>query len=520
MRDTRKLRIFCSVVAACWTIPQAVYCVLCFDPWLAPGLVTHAATPFLLASYTLLAVLTLVVLVPCGMSLAEDRGGWRWLVGWALMLAIGFAYQVFALFGLAIFAARLYDPAHRPWILLGAAVGFVAVALALVATLIDSPSGVLAASRAGLARSLRTTLGRVAVAGTVIAVLVMAALVTAGLRAGLARPGTSVPGNGAAVVAVAFSPDGRSLAVADDTGDVTIAAIDPATGAPAAGARPYVIPGASASPNAIAFNSSGHALAIGGANGDGDGEVALWDTVTRQRLFALADPVPRAPIRSLAFMADGRVLAAGDTSGVTCLWDARTGRLLARLGTAQPVTSQVGADNTGIDALAFSPDGSLLATVRYSGGVTLWRTATGTETGTTLVPPTTQASLNGSDAVTFRDGDEYTIEIGVGRRGVYLWDASTGRLRTIVTWSAPQSFDFPIALSGNGNSALVGGATVQLWDLSYSGVAEAWRDPAGYPIASVALSPDGPVAFGDDDGGPGTDVTFPSAAYLRYPRAY
>jgi hypothetical protein len=38
MRDTRKLRIFCGVVAACWTIPQAAYRALRFDPWLAPGL--------------------------------------------------------------------------------------------------------------------------------------------------------------------------------------------------------------------------------------------------------------------------------------------------------------------------------------------------------------------------------------------------------------------------------------------------------------------------------------------------
>ena len=480
MRDTRKLRIFCGVVAACWTVPQAAYCVLRFDPWLAPGLFSSPAPPWPLVTYMLLAVLMPVILLAGGLSLAEDRGGWRWLVGWVLMLVIGFTYEVFALFELHVLASQLYDPAHRPWILLGSAAVFVAVALALAATLIDSPRAIFTASRAGLANSVRTPLGRVGVAGTVLAVLAVAALVMAGLRAVLARPGTSVPGSGSTVVAVAFSADGKSVAVGDDTGDVTIAAIDPVTGAPAASARPYVISGAGTSPNVLAFSPSRPALAIGGVNSDGNGEVALWDTVTRQRVSALADPVPQAAIRSLAFTADGSELATGDDSGVTCLWDARTGRLLARLGTAQPVTNEVGADNTGIDALAFSPDGSMLATVTYSGGVTLWRTATRTEAGSALVPPASgadAATWGDPDAVAFSGGggDDYTIEIGVGRRGVYEWDAATGGLRTMVTWPACRSCDYPIALSADGNYALVGGATAQLWELSYSAVARRGR---------------------------------------------
>ena len=516
MRDTRKLRIFCGVLAACWTIPQAAYCLVRFDPWVAPGLFGgHLALLWPLVTYVLLAVLTPLALLACGLSLAEERGGWRWLAGWVLMLVLGLTYEVFAVFELHILGNQPYDPAHKPWILLGAAAVFVSVAVALAATLIDSPRAALRL-RADLTSSLR----RAVVAGTMLVVLVLAALVIVGLRAGLARPGASVLGNGSAVVAVAFSADGTSLAVADSTGDVTVAAIDPATGVPAAGARPYVISGAGTTPNALAFSPSQRALAVGGENGDGDGEVVLWNTVTRQRVRALVDPVPQAPVRALAFTADGRELATGDESGVTCLWDARTGRLLARLGTAQPVTSEAGTDNVGIAALALSPDGSMLATVTYSGGVTLWRTATGTEAGSTLVPPASGAddvTPGAPDAVAFSGGagDDNTVEIGVGRRGVYLWDAGTGSRRTLVTWNACQSCDYPIALSADGNYALVGGATAQLWDLSYSGVAQAWADPAGYLIASVALSPAGPVAFGDDSGGPDADVTFRPAAYLR-----
>ena len=518
MRDTRKLRICCVVVVACWTVPQAAYCVLHFDPWLAPGLFSNSAASALLAAYVLLAVLAPLVLVLCGRSLAGAHGGWRWLAGWALLLGVGFAYEVFAMLAAQVLTIRPYDPGHKAWILLGTAAGFVVVALALVAALTDSPRAVLAASLGGLASALHTPLGRVVAVSTAIAVLVAAALVIGSLRAGLARPGTSVPGTGATVAAVAFSPDGGTLAVADSSGEVTLQGVDPVTGALAAGARPDVIPGTGMSPNALAFSPGGHALAIGGENGGGDGEVELWDTVTRRRVSTLGGSVTQAPVRSLAFTADGNVLAAGDGSGVTSLWDAKTGRLLARLGIAQPVNS-VGADNIGIDALAFSPDGSLLATVTYSGGVTLWRTGTRQEAGSILVPPTSgggDATWADPDAVAFRDGVDYSVEIGVGRCGVYLWDVSTGSRRTVASWPSCRSRDYPIALSANGDYALIGGPTVELWDLSYPGTVQEWADPLGYPIASVALSPDGPVAFGDNDGGPGADVTFPAAAYVRY----
>jgi hypothetical protein len=514
--DTRKLGISCGVVVACWTIPGAVYCVLHFDPWLAPGLFSSGAGFLAVPVYAVLAIVAPLVLLPCGLSLAEGRGGWRWLTGWIFLLVMGFAYEVFAAFGLKILGIQLYYPAHKPWILLGAAAGFLALALALAAMLIDAPratlAGVHVGARTGFRSSLRTRPGQVALTGIALAVLVVAAFAGAGLRAG---PGASVPANGSTVVAVAFSPDGRSLAVADG-GHVTIQAVDPRTGVPTS-APPYVITNADTSPFALAFSPGRHALAFGGMNENGGGEVELWDTVARRRVLSFADPVPQAPVRALAFTADGAVLAAGDDSGVTSLWDARTGRLLARLGTAQLATGSAGY--TGIDTLAFSPDGSLLVTVTHSGGVTLWRTATWKEAGSTLVPSAIGAGgtpAGGTEAIAFSDGDDYRITIAVGRHGVYLWDASTGRVRTFVTWPACQSCISPVVLSPDGNYALVGGTTAQLWDLSYSSVAKAWADPAGYPIASAALSPAGPVAFGDTDGGPLADVTFPAAAYLRY----
>jgi hypothetical protein len=518
-RDTRKLRIFCVFAVASWTLPQAAYCLLRFDPWLAPGLFTSSTglPVAVIAGYALLGVLAPMALLACGASVAAERGGWRWLVSWAIMLALGLGYEGFALLGLKVLGVEMYDPARQPWIMLGSAAVFVVLALTLASMLADSPRAVLAGAGAGVRRSARTAVGRAAAAGAAASLLVLLALAGAGLRAGLARPGASVPAE-STVDAIAFSSDGGSIAVADDSGPVTIAAVDPGNGVPAR-VPPYTVPSTGTSPHALAFSPGGHVLAVGGISQDGHGEVELWDTVTRHRLLSLADPDPQAPVRALAFSADGTVVAAGDDSGVAFLWDARTGAPLARLGTAQAATAGE-VNEAGIDTLALSPDGSLLAAVTPAGGVILWRTATGKEAGSTLVPSaigTDGTWAGGTDAIAFSENDDYyRLTIAVGRRGVYQWDAGTGRVRALVTWPTCQSCFNPVVLSPDGRYALVAGTTARLWDLSRAGVVKAWADPAGYPIDSVALSPAGPVAFGDADGGPLVAVTFPPAAYIRH----
>ncbi|MGX9226705.1 WD40 repeat domain-containing protein [Streptomyces albus] len=75
---------------------------------------------------------------------------------------------------------------------------------------------------------------------------------------------------------------------------------------------------------------------------------------------------------ALAFSPDGRVLAAGDGSGRVTLWDGRGRRSLGLLaGTYR----EAGGSTEPVTALAFSPDGGTLAVAGRQGTVRLWDTA-------------------------------------------------------------------------------------------------------------------------------------------------
>ncbi len=107
---------------------------------------------------------------------------------------------------------------------------------------------------------------------------------------------------------VAFSPDGKTLALASREASVQLWEV-------ATGKLLETLKGHPSSVNAVAFSPDGRTLASGGA----DQTVRLWNVETRRELMQL-DPggVELGQIQSLAFSPDGRqLLAAG---GRTAFW--------------------------------------------------------------------------------------------------------------------------------------------------------------------------------------------------------
>lgn len=186
--------------------------------------------------------------------------------------------------------------------------------------------------------------GTVAVAGGGSGVLHAWDLRTPGRPA----PLPSAPVSKSAILGLAFTADGRTLAVADGEGRVLLYDVQPGKGAATLTALgvPLAGPAKGLALHAVAFSADGRALAAGGAGG----KVQLWTLADRAR----PQPVPvqlagpTGTVTSVAFSPDGHRLVAGSKDQKAYVW------LLATPATAPQVFGDAGS---WVNAVTFSPDG-------------------------------------------------------------------------------------------------------------------------------------------------------------------
>ena len=218
-----------------------------------------------------------------------------------------------------------------------------------------------------------------------------------------AKDCTSTFGN-AYAYSLAFSPNGKTLAVGDGNGPTNL--WDVATGSQIAAPLTDPNPGA----YSVAFTHNGKLLAVG----DGNGHTYLWDVATRKLIFPpFTDPGPKGA-NSVAFSPDDKLLAVGDNQGPTYLWDVATRKLIF------PPLSDPGTK--GVMSVAFSPDGKLLVAGDNNGHTYLWDVPTGK-----LIVALPDPGTKGVTSVACSP-DNTTMAAAGSNGSIYIWNVRNGKL--------------------------------------------------------------------------------------------
>jgi WD40 repeat protein len=242
---------------------------------------------------------------------------------------------------------------------------------------------------------------------------------------------------------LAFSRDGRVLAVAGGGPEVRLWDVEARTEL-----DPLLIGGEET--RSLAFAPDGAVLAVGQL-GDrhGDASIALWDYGHRRQRAVLGGH--RGAVNALAYSRDGTLLASGDAAGLVKVWDVSRGRGRER--------ATLQTRWRGVMAVSFSPDGATLATANASGfSVQLWDLASGTPRGELPTPSGVFAVACSPDGKVLVTAESHGIAT--------LWEVGSVRKLAVVRAGAEPFYS--LAFSEDGKTFATGGADgiVRLWDVA------------------------------------------------------
>lgn len=186
-------------------------------------------------------------------------------------------------------------------------------------------------------------------------------------------------------------------------------------------------------------------------------------------------------ISSLAFSPDGSLIASGSRDSTIKIWDSQTGQLIKTLA----------GQRNFITSVAFAPDGSSIvcgvewlegeSTVR--GEVRIWDVKLG-KIRHTLV------GHNGAVSAVAYSPDGKLVATGGSDNKVILWDAQSGKLLNIL--ESHQGVVRSVAFSNNGRFLASGSSdqSVHIWNPKTAKLVMSYIRPYPSPINFVAFSPD------------------------------
>lgn len=184
-----------------------------------------------------------------------------------------------------------------------------------------------------------------------------------------------------------------------------------------------------------------------------DNTIVLWDAKTGEQTGTL-EHFTTAEVKAIAFSPDGKLLATSGTD-FWYIWDVEKRQQLFK-GKTLPY------------GLAFSPDGKTLATANNDGTIELWDVATGNETRHIDVKNNVIESIcYSSDGKLLVVGGYQSLPQTTGLEASFkIWDVATGKERAIK--AVPITSLEAIALSPDGKILASGSSEkkIRLWNLA------------------------------------------------------
>ena len=290
------------------------------------------------------------------------------------------------------------------------------------------------------------------------------------------KPFRRFDGHNSDVVAITCSSDGKFVATGDSgkPGEFRVWEMDSGRVVLQQAARNDVL-------NALVFSPKGDKLALGC-----DRSVILWDVKADKELWTVPLGQDRWNCRVLAFSADGTKLASGTAHGIVSVLNCANGKELQHLI----------LQNGDSAVLAFSPDMRLAATSASDDkAIHLWNIASGK-----LERSFPGGAANGRQTyLAFSHDGRTLLEIAEPTQ-LFLWEVATGQRRLALPFAG---FANTAAFSADSRKIAVGGLkisslfqqrpkrpTIQTFDLVGNRLAGTLLGHAG-TVHALSFSPDG-----------------------------